>query len=68
VRDGRGQFQPVAPDSDGTYRSTVVPGLWLRVDWLWAEELPDPLFTFAEIAGLPAEIVAALQAARDKNV
>jgi Uma2 family endonuclease len=67
VRDERGQFQPTLPDRERVYRSTVVPGFWLRVDWLWAEELPDVLFAFAEIAGLPSEVVTALQAARDRR-
>jgi hypothetical protein len=67
VRDERGQFQPALPDRERVYRSTVVPGFWLRVDWLWAEELPDVLFAFAEIAGLPSEVVIALQAARDRR-
>jgi Uma2 family endonuclease len=28
--------------SDGIYRSKVLPGLWLKVDWLW-QPLPPPL-------------------------
>ncbi len=64
VRDERGRFRPVLPDREGLYRSMVVPGFWLRVDWLWAEELPDPQLTFAEIAGFPSEVVTALQALR----
>jgi Uma2 family endonuclease len=68
VRDERGQFQPVRLDRERIYRSTVVPGFWLRVDWLWAGELADPQFTFAEIAGFPSEVVAALQAIRDSGV
>ncbi|MFQ5857404.1 MAG: hypothetical protein ACE5LU_17495, partial [Anaerolineae bacterium] len=43
------------------YRSTVIPGFWLRLDWLWAEELPDPQLTFAEIADFPPQIVEALR-------
>ncbi len=39
----------------------VIPGFWLRVDWLSAEALPDPLQTFAAIAGVPSEVVAALR-------
>jgi len=48
-------------DSDGRYHSKVLPGFWLCVDWLWADELPDSLFAFAEIANLPAEVVQALR-------
>lgn len=32
LQDGR--FQPVEP-VDGIYRSTVLPGFWMRVEWLW---------------------------------
>ncbi|MBS1253666.1 MAG: hypothetical protein MAG451_02719 [Anaerolineales bacterium] len=60
VLDAAGRYQPAPADEDGVYRSTVVPGFWLRVDWLWAEELPDPLRTFAEIAG-PTQVMEALQ-------
>lgn len=61
VRDEQGKFEAVPIGEDGIYRSTVLPGFWLRVDWLWAEELPDPLFTFAEIVG-PSQVVDALRA------
>lgn len=59
--DERGQYQPIPIGGDGVYRSRILPGFWLRVDWLWAETLPDSLFAFAEIAGLPAEIVQTLR-------
>jgi hypothetical protein len=55
-----GKYQPVPVGADGIYRSTVIPDFWLRVDWLWSEEKPDPLSTFAEIVG-PARIISALQ-------
>jgi Uma2 family endonuclease len=32
-RDGR--FRPIPLDDDGIFRSTVLKGLWLEVDWLW---------------------------------
>ncbi|MGH2544319.1 MAG: hypothetical protein ACRDIB_16125, partial [Ardenticatenaceae bacterium] len=52
---------PIPIGEDGIYRSAVVPGFWLRVEWLWAEEKPDPLLTFAEIAGFPPDVIAALR-------
>ncbi|MBI3363145.1 MAG: Uma2 family endonuclease [Chloroflexi bacterium] len=58
--DEGGQFQPVPVGKDGIYRSKVIPGFWLNVNWLWAEEFPDPQLTFAEIAG-PATVIAKLQ-------
>ncbi len=30
-----GAFQPAALDNEGIYRNTVLPGFWMRVDWLW---------------------------------
>jgi Uma2 family endonuclease len=36
-RDGR--FSLMAPDMQGVFRSAVMKGLWLKVDWLWAQ--PD---------------------------
>lgn len=59
--DARGQYQPVPMDATGRYHSRVLPGFWLRVDWLWAETLPDSLFAFAEIANLPQAVVQALR-------
>lgn len=38
----------------------LIPGFWLWVNWRWAEELPDPLRTFAEIAG-PSRVIEALR-------
>lgn len=60
VLDEQGKFQAVPVSGDSIYRSTVLPGFWLRVDWLGAEELPDPLLTFAEIVG-PPQLMDALR-------
>jgi Uma2 family endonuclease len=68
-------FHPAPLAEDGVYHSTVIPGFWLNVDWLWLEALPDPQMIFAEIiasAGeLPDEIKAAYQTIQawlaDKN-
>jgi len=35
-----GQYQLVLPDAEGIYCSAVLPGLWLRVEWLWQKPLP----------------------------
>lgn len=61
VLDQEGEYQPAPISDDGVYRSAVLPGFWLRVDWLWVEELPDPQLTFAEIAGFPPHVVEALR-------
>jgi Uma2 family endonuclease len=36
-----GHYQRVDAAADGVFHSTVVPGFWLRVDWLW--QLPPAL-------------------------
>ncbi|MBS1253623.1 MAG: hypothetical protein MAG451_02675 [Anaerolineales bacterium] len=61
ILDDDGQYRQVPVDDDGIYRSEVVSGFWLRVDWLWAEGLPDPQLTFAEIADFPPDAVDTLR-------
>jgi Uma2 family endonuclease len=39
--DARGSYRRVAPDARGIYHARALPGLWLRVDWLWQDALPD---------------------------
>jgi Uma2 family endonuclease len=38
-----GRYRLVYPDSEGLYRSEVLPGFWLEVEWLWQEPLPPIL-------------------------
>jgi Uma2 family endonuclease len=47
--DAQGNYQLVAPDSDGIYRSRVLPGFCLRVVWLWQQPLPDPVRVLLQI-------------------
>lgn len=43
------EFYTLGPDGayrlalleEGIYRSTTMPGLWLKVDWLWQQPLPE---------------------------
>lgn len=44
-----GQYQLTAPDSQGVYHSAVLPGFWLRVDWLWQQPLPRVLDVLQEL-------------------
>ncbi|MDZ7336892.1 MAG: Uma2 family endonuclease [candidate division KSB1 bacterium] len=37
----QGNWMPLPIDENGIFRSSAIPGFWLRVDWLFAEELPD---------------------------
>jgi Uma2 family endonuclease len=41
LRDANGKYQSVPIGSDGIYRSTVLAGFWLKVDWLWQRPLPS---------------------------
>ncbi len=54
--DANGHYQLVRPQ-DGVYRSAVVPGFWLREEWLWQEPLPSPLRVLAEITGIDPSLV-----------
>jgi Uma2 family endonuclease len=58
--DAEGRYQPVLPKR-GIYRSAVLRGFWLKTSWLLSNERPDPVFAFAEVTGLPQEIVEKLQ-------
>lgn len=46
-----GRYDRVTLDSDGIYRSEVVPGFWLRAAWLWQQPLPDSVAVLLEIDG-----------------
>jgi Uma2 family endonuclease len=35
-----GQFQPLPVDADGIFRSRVLPGFWLKIEWLWQSPFP----------------------------
>jgi len=35
-----GIYRAVPVDADGTFRSAVLAGLWLKVEWLWQQPLP----------------------------
>lgn len=39
----------------------MIPGFWMRIDGLWQPEKPDPQLTFAEIIGLPTQVVDVLR-------
>lgn len=58
-----GQYQPIVPDANGRYQSQVLPGFWLRAEWLTQEPLPDVIATLAEMRGLAPEVVQAFRAA-----
>lgn len=61
VLDANSRYRPVPITEDGTYHSTILAGLWLHVDWLWAEE-PDALKALAQVVG-PDKLIEAIRAA-----
>ncbi|MCB0062108.1 MAG: Uma2 family endonuclease [Caldilineaceae bacterium] len=60
VLDENGQYQAM-PVHENIYHSTALPGFWLNTAWLWDTERYPALAAFAEIAGLPEDVVALLQ-------
>ena len=50
--DDKGRYQPVPADTEGIYHSTVLEGLWLRMDWLWQSPSP-PMYAVRRELGLP---------------
>jgi Uma2 family endonuclease len=40
--DDAGAYQPIAPDEQGRYHSTVLPGFWLDPAWFRQDPLPPP--------------------------
>ncbi len=67
VLDEKGQYQPV-PLKNGVYRSTLLPGFWLRADWLAQNPLPDSMACFAEIIGLPTDLLDKLRNNLRQNI
>jgi len=45
---GDGTFKLIDPDENGVYRSKVLEGLWLKVDWLWQDPLPTLMSVLKE--------------------
>ncbi|HAF70316.1 MAG: hypothetical protein XD60_1492 [Acetothermia bacterium 64_32] len=44
-----GRYERKKPDQSGIYRSQVLPGFWLKVEWLWQEPLPPVLEVLREL-------------------
>ena len=44
-----GRYRRVEIDDDGIYRSKVIPGFWLRVEWLWQTPAPATLDVLREL-------------------
>lgn len=44
-----GRFGEAPIGDDGVYHAAALPGLWLRLAWLWQEPLPNPQVCLAEV-------------------
>ena len=59
-------YHPAPIDEAGRYHSTILPGFWLKLDWLRQDPLPNPQLPLAEIMisleTLPAEVRQAYRA------
>ena len=49
-----GEWEPLPVTPEGIFHSRVIPGFWLQIDWLFAEELPDPLEAVMQILNIEA--------------
>lgn len=52
-----GRYRLACSGDEGVYRAEVLPGFWLKVEWLWQEPLPSPLRVLGEIAGVDPQLV-----------
>jgi Uma2 family endonuclease len=47
-REENGFYRAIPTNETGIYHSQVLPGLWLKVEWLWQEPLPQLLSVLKE--------------------
>ena len=47
------RYTTVFTEKEGVYHSAMLQDFWLRVEWLWQELLPHPLYALGEITGIP---------------
>ena len=57
VLDEDGDYFLFATEDDQRVESHVLPGFWLRPDWLWKADSLDPFQVLCEMAGLPESFV-----------
>jgi Uma2 family endonuclease len=43
-----GKTYDSVPASDGVYRSAIMSGLWMKVNWLWQDQPPSLMFVLKE--------------------
>lgn len=53
VRNDQGKYIQILIDGEGIYRSVIVEGFWLRIEWLWQNPLPDHFDVARELGLIP---------------
>lgn len=64
VLDENGRYESMTI-VNGTFHSRVLSGFWLNTNWLWDTERYSALASFAQIAGLPQDVIELLQRGAD---
>ena len=59
VLDNKGRYRPVPIADDNTYHSTVLPGFWININWLWEQDA-DVLSALTQIVGVE-QVIRALK-------
>lgn len=66
--DEEGMYRLFATEDDERVFSIVLPGFWLKPDWLWAEERPSPMAALYEMAGISNDLISQMQEALQKGL
>ncbi|MBI5880025.1 MAG: Uma2 family endonuclease [Chloroflexi bacterium] len=66
--DEHGMYRLFATEDDEQVRSTVLTGFWFKPAWLWMDDAPAPLDALYEMAGVPGDLAAQVQAALRKGL
>ena len=63
-----GRYEGVFVGREGVFRSEVLPGFWLRVEWLWERPLPDTEEVLWTIIGYGTAIERLLRMTGDETL
>lgn len=66
--DEEGRYRRAFAGTEGVYRSEVLSGFWLRVEWLWQDPLPEVERTAWEVLGYEQVVRRLVQAAGIEEV
>ena len=61
------QYELFGLDEDERVESQVLPGFWLRPQWLWQSDTLNPMQIFGEIIGLPDNFISQLRQASNSQ-